>query len=123
MSNYEDSLEIAKQNTEANDENDCEAVLLSKFKNLLEIERFFSVKNYFFILDGGDDNEEDDDSDTEFEDEENSPLAETVKAVSDYHLIEEKRANLEKSLGICFIRGKYIVFVSNINLNLKVQKS
>lgn len=104
MSNYEDSLEIAKQNKEANDENDCEAVLLSKFKNLLEIERFFSVKNYFFILDGGDDNEEDDDSDTEFEDEENSPLAETVKAVSDYHLIEEKRANLEKSLGICFIR-------------------
>ena len=36
----------------------------------------------------------------EFEDEENLPLAETVKAISDYHSIEEKRANLEKCLGI-----------------------
>ena len=54
--------------------------------------------NFIFCLiwSDGDDNE-DNDSDTEFEDEANSPVSNGI--LSNYHSIEEMRANLEKKLG------------------------
>ena len=69
---------------------------------------------FFQIGKDGEDENNSDDSDTEFEDEA-SPVSNGI--ISNYHSIEEKRANLEKKLGNIIVleinlrKLKFIFFV------------